>query len=249
MYVYVSICLYFMKETLTCIIIDDDDLDRMAVEAELLSFPKIKILGSYNNPIEAISAINAHQPNVLFLDIDMPEINGVDFVRSISNLETINVFITSHPEFALQGFQLKVFDFILKPLETSRFESCIQRILDFVKLKDKAEAYDVLFENEKIIFKEGHNVMNLNANEVIYLEAYGDYTKIVTENKSHLTLTTLSNFLGSLPSGKFMRIHRSYVVSINKVKSLGHKCIDMGVDIIPVGKTYIREAKKIFNVS
>lgn len=243
------IYLRFMKDTLTCIIVDDDYLDRMAVEAELSSFAKMKILGSYNNPIEAISSISSHQPDVLFLDIDMPEINGIDFVKSISNLDTINVFITSHPEFALQGFQLKVFDFILKPLETDRFESCMDRIYDFVKLKGKAEAYDVLFENEKIIFKEGHNVVNLNASEVIYLEAYGDYTKIVTEKKSHLTLATLSNFLESLPAGKFMRIHRSYVVAINKVKSIGNKSINMGEDIIPVGKTYIRETKKIFNAN
>ncbi|TKC05721.1 response regulator [Pedobacter polaris] len=89
-----------MKDTLTCIIVDDDDLDRMAVEAELSSSQNIKVLGSYCNPIEAISAISSHPPDVLFLDIDMPEITGIDFVKSISNLDTINVFITSHPEFA-----------------------------------------------------------------------------------------------------------------------------------------------------
>jgi DNA-binding LytR/AlgR family response regulator len=238
-----------MKDTLTCIIVDDDDLDRLAVQAELFSFKNIRVLGSYCNPIEAMSAISSNKPDILFLDIDMPEINGIDFVKSISNLDTINIFITSHPEFALQGFQLKIFDFILKPLETDRFESCINRIYDFVKLKGKAEAYDVLFENEKIIFKEGHNVVNLNANEVIYLEAYGDYTKIVTEKKSHLTLATLSNFLESLPTGKFMRIHRSYVIAINKVKSIGNKSIDMGKDIIPVGKTYMQETKKKFSAN
>ncbi|RZL30837.1 MAG: response regulator transcription factor [Pedobacter sp.] len=172
--------------------------------------------------------------------------NGIDFVKYISNLDTINVFITSHPEFALQGFQLKVFDFILKPLETDRFKNCIDRIYDFAQLKDKAEAYDVLFENEKIIFKEGHNVVNLNANDVIYLEAYGDYTKIVTEKKSHLTLVTLTNFLESLPAGKFLRVHRSYVAAINKVQSVGNKSIDMGIGSIPIGKTFLKEAKQTF---
>lgn len=233
-----------MKDTLTCIIIDDDDLDRMAVEGELSNFLNIKTLGSYNNPIEAIGAIQAQKPDILFLDIDMPEINGIDFVKSITDLDTINVFITSHPEYALQGFQLKVFDFILKPLESDRFESCINRIYDFEQLKGKAEAYDVLFENEKIIFKEGHNVINLNANEVVYLEAYGDYTKIVTEKKSHLTLATLSNFLESLPAGKFLRIHRSYVVAIKKVKELRQKNIDMGISSIPIGKTFLKEARQ-----
>jgi DNA-binding LytR/AlgR family response regulator len=235
-----------MKETLTCIVVDDDDLDRMAVEAELSSFAKMKVLGSYHDPIDAISAISAQKPDVLFLDIDMPGLNGIDFVKSIANLDTINVFITSHPEFAIQGFQLKVFDFILKPLESNRFESCMTRIFDFVKLKGKAAAYDVLFENEKIIFKEGHTVVNLNANEVIYLEAYGDYTKIVTEKKSYLVLATLSSFVASLSCEKFMRIHRSYVIAINRVRSVGNKSIEMGTHMLPVGKTYIKKVKSIF---
>ncbi len=132
-------------------------------------------------------------------------------------------------------------------MESDRFESCISRINDFITLKGKAEAYDVLFEKEKIIFKEGHNLVNINANEVLYLEAYGDYTKIVTENKSHLTLATLSNFLESLPIGKFMRIHRSYVVSINKVKALNQKSLDLGIGSIPIGKTYWKEAKQIMD--
>lgn len=238
-----------MKDKLTCFIVDDDDLDRLAVEAELSSISRIKNIGSFGNAIEAMSAINAKQPDILFLDIDMPDINGIDFIKSISNFDTINVFITSHPEFALQGFQLKAFDFILKPLEKDRFNICINRIYDFVQLKGKAEAYDVLFDNEKIIFKEGHNVINLNTIEIVYLEAYGDYTKIVTEKKSHLTLATLSNFLESLPVGKFMRVHRSYVVAINRVKSINSKTVDMGNNVIPVGKTYIREAKKMFNTN
>lgn len=235
-----------MKDTLTCIIIDDDDLDRIAVENQISNFNKFNLLASFNNPISAIDLINTQKPDVIFLDIDMPEINGLDFIRLINNLDTINVIISSHPEYALEGFQLKVFDFILKPLEDERFESCITRISEFTKLKGKAEAYDVLFENEKIMFKDGHNLISLNANEVVYLEAYGDYTKIVTENKLHLTLATLSKFLESLPLSKFIRVHRSYVVAINKIKSLGSKVVDMGINEIPIGKTYLKEAKQIF---
>lgn len=173
-----------MKNTLTCIIIDDDDLDRMAVEVEVRAHQQIKVLGSFSNPIEALDFIKIQRPDILFLDIDMPELNGLDFIKSITALDTINIIISSHPEYALQGFQLKVFDFILKPLESARFESTIKRVLDFTQLKDKAEAYDVLFENEKIIFKEGHQMVTLNSNEILYLEAYGDYTKIVTDKRS-----------------------------------------------------------------
>ncbi len=238
-----------MRDMLTCIIIDDDELDRLAVEAELVNFSNIKILGSFNHPIAAIACISSQKPDILFLDIDMPDMNGIDFVTALGDISTVNVFITSHPEFAWQGFQLKVFDFILKPIETDRFESCIQRIFEFKTLKDKAKAYDVLFEKEKIIFKEGHNVVSINANEVVYLEAYGDYTKIVTEKKSHLTLVSLSNLFDSLPSGKFVRIHRSYIIALDKIKSINTKKADMGNNILPVGKTYARETRKIFNIN
>ena len=127
----------------------------MAAEAELSVISRMKILGSLNNSIAAIEAIHNHKPYVLFLDIDMPGINGIDFVKSIVDLDIINVFITSHPEYALQGFQLQVFDFILKPLETDRFESCLKRIFEFEQLKGKAEAYDVLFDNDKSFLKRG----------------------------------------------------------------------------------------------
>ena len=235
-----------MTKPLSCIVIDDCPLDRQAVENEIFSYPDLKLSGSFDNCIDALSFFNTCKPDVLFVDIDMPEINGLDFIRSINQSNCINVIVSSHPEYALQGFQLKVFDFILKPVEISRFCSSIQRINDFIQLKSKAEAYDVLFENEKVIFKDGHNSVTLSLNEILYLEAYGDYTKIVTEKKSHLTLTTLSSFLESLPAGKFMRIHRSYVIAINKVQCFNIKSIDMGTSILPIGKTYLREAKQAF---
>jgi DNA-binding LytR/AlgR family response regulator len=237
-----------MIKTLSCIVIDDAPLDRQAVETEIHNYPELKLSGSFDNCMEALSFFERHKPQVLFVDIDMPDINGLDFIRSINQSDSVNIIISSHPEYALQGFQLKVFDFILKPVETERFDSTIQRLRNFLQLKEKAEAYDVLFENEKVIFKEGHNLVNLNANEILYLEAYGDYTKIVTEKKSYLTLTTLSNFIESLPAGKFMRIHRSYVIATNKVNSFNQKTVEIGASTLPVGKTYLREAKQAFKV-
>lgn len=235
-----------MKSTLTCIVIDDDELDRMAIEAEVKGYDNIHLLASFGNPIEAIDFLKKQKPDLLFLDIDMPEINGLDLIRAIKELDMLNIIISSHPEFALEGFQLRVFDFILKPVETDRFESCMKRVDEFLELKSKAEAYDVLFENEKILFKEGHGIISVNANEVLYLEAYGDYTKIVTEKKSYLTLATLSNFLESLPNGKFVRVHRSYVISIGKVCGMNQKSVNIGIEAIPIGKTYLKEAKQLF---
>lgn len=235
-----------MTNTLSCIIIDDNYLDRIAVEAEVMNFNHLRLLGSFSNALEAMESISTLQPDILFLDIDLPDITGLQLFGKIDSYSPTCVIITSYPEYASHCFELKVFDYILKPVESERFSTAVQRIDDFNRLKHKANAYDVLFQNEEIIFKVGLSIVKLNCSEIFYLEAFGDYTKIVTENKVYLTLTTLSNFLESLPAGKFMRIHRSYVIAINKVKSLNVKYIDIGTNILPIGKTYLKEAKQTF---
>lgn len=238
-----------MNAPLSCIIIDDCELDRKAVENEVINTPVLKLMGSFNNCIEALTFFNSNQPDVVFVDIDMPDINGLEFIKTINDSNAINIIISSHPEYALDGFQLKVFDFILKPVETDRFESCITRMIDFIQLKNKAEAYDVLFKNEQVVFKDGLTTINLNAAEILFLEAFGDYTKIVTEKKVHLTLTTLSKFMDCLPQGKFVRIHRSYVIARNKVSRLDSKTVAIGTNALPIGKTYLKALKDIFKNS
>jgi DNA-binding LytR/AlgR family response regulator len=233
-----------MNIPLSCIVIDDSDLDRKSVENEVNNSSDLKLIGSFDNCIEALSFFNVHQPDILFVDIDMPDINGLEFIRTINNTGTVNVIISSHPEYALEGFLLKVFDFILKPLETDRFDVTVKRILDFTQLKNKAEAYDVLFEQEDIVFKDGLSTIKLDINEILYLEAFGDYTKIVTDKKVHLTLTTLSKFVESLPLGKFVRIHRSYAVLKGKVNEIGNREISISDKVLPIGKTYYKSAKK-----
>lgn len=235
-----------MTNTLSCIIVDDSNLDRTAVEAELKNFGHLKLLGSFSSAIEAMESIRKMQPDVLFLDVDMPEVTGLQLVSKIDSYSPACVIITSYPEYAMQCFELKIFDYILKPLESQRFNATVQRLDDFTMLKQKANAYDVLFKTDEIIFKTGLSTTKLNSNEILYLEAFGDYTKIVTENRVYLTLATLSNFLESLPIGKFIRIHRSYVIAINKVSCLHSKNINLGSHTLPIGKTYLKEAKQTF---
>jgi DNA-binding LytR/AlgR family response regulator len=237
---------HFMTNTLSCIIVDDNYLDRIAVEAEVMNFNHLRLLGSFSNALEAMESISTLQPDILFLDINLPDITGLQLFDKIDNYSPACVIITSYPDYASQCFELKVFDYILKPVESHRFKSTVQRIDDFTRLKQKANAYDVLFKHEEIIFKVGLSTVKLNSSEILYLEAFGDYTKIVTENKVYLTLATLSNFLESLPAGKFMRIHRSYVIAVNKVRSLNVKNIDIGTSVLPIGKTYLKEAKQTF---
>jgi len=238
-----------MINVLTCIIVDDNYLDRIAVELELRNFDHLKLLGSFSNAIEALEMIRTCRPDVLFVDVNMPDITGLQLLRCINGISGYTpmcIIISSYPEYALEGFELNVFDYILKPPGRERFQDTFKRLADFVAIKEKADAYSAIIEDEKIAFKEGHNSVYLSTNDIIYLEAFGDYTKVVTDSRNYLTLATLSNFMQALPAGKFMRVHRSYAIAINKVKSLNVKHIDIGTGILPVGKTYLKEAKQTF---
>lgn len=228
----------FMNNILSCIIVDDSELDRKAVENEVFNYPDLKIIGSFDNCLEAMNFFSLNKPDILFVDIDMPEITGLEFIKTINNTSAANIIISSHPEYALEGFQLKVFDFILKPLETQRFDDTIKRLRDFIQLKGKAEAYDVLFDHEEVVFKDGLTTIKLNGSDILYLEAFGDYTKIVTQKKVHLTLTTLSKFLEALPADKFVRIHRSYAVARDKIWSKNSVSVGVGEVNLPIGKTF-----------
>ena len=227
-----------MTNELSCIIVDDDYLDRLSIETELNNLDCLRLIGSFDNATEAAEAINRHKPDVLFLDVDMPEISGLELFKSVSEYAPLCVIISSYPDYALQSFELKVFDYILKPLTTERFGETVKRLCDFVDIKEKAKAYTTLIENEKVIFKEGHNIVYLNVSDILYLEAFGDYTKVVTNNKNYLTLATLGGFLEELPSEKFARIHRSYAVAKEQIRQIGNATVGVGNINLPIGKTY-----------
>jgi len=227
----------------TCIIIDDEAIDRMAIETELDNFEHIHCLGSFENGMDALQAYHQLKPDIVFVDIDMPDISGLDLIKTINSGNSANIIVSSHPEYALQGFELKVFDYILKPVETERLAECIKRLESFFALREKAHAYDVAFGQEQIAFKEGHRMIRISVDKIMYLEAYGDYTKIVTDEKTYLSLTTLSSFLESLPQGRFLRIHRSYVIAISKVQCFNFRNIDIGNSQLPVSRTYLKETR------
>ena len=227
-----------MLKTIRYIAIDDNVVDLLLLKEYAAAFPFLQFQGSYSNTTEGLAAVEEINPDLIFLDIEMPGLSGLDILRKIKSKVSIAVFITSHPEFALEGFELSALDYILKPLTAERFALTAKRIEEYWSMKQKAISYEVLFEKESLIIKEGHNQIKLPQQDIIYLEAMQDYTKVVTEKKNYLTLTTLTNFLEKIPGNDFIRVHRSYAVAIKKIKELhATKVICNNIEI-PIGKTY-----------
>jgi DNA-binding LytR/AlgR family response regulator len=234
-----------MQNPVNYIAIDDSLLDQLMLREYAAAFAFLKELGTYSDANEGLTAIKALKPDLVFLDIEMPALTGIEVLKSVRQLVPSAVFITSHPEFALEGFELSALDYILKPLTEERFATTAKRIQEYWEMKRKAAAYEVLFEQESLVIKEGYHQIRLPVHDIIYLEAMQDYTKVVTEKKNYLTLITLTGFLEKLSPEKFRRIHRSYAVALSKITGIAGSNLLCGSFAIPVGKTYRAEVNNI----
>ena len=163
-----------MENTLRYLIVEDDDFDRMSVETEAGKFPFLFKIGECSHPLQATEFLSRHQPDVIFLDIEMPGMSGIELLRLLSGRAVLTVFITSHPEFAVDGFELEAFDYLVKPLTAERFARCALRLHDFTGMRRKAFAYEKEQEAGAIVIKQGHDKCKVQLAEIQYLEAMKD---------------------------------------------------------------------------
>ncbi len=227
-----------MEYTLKYLIVEDDDIDRLSVETEADKFPFLKRIASCGHALEAMELITECRPDILFLDIEMPGINGIQFVKMLAGTSIIPVFITSHPEFAIESFEIEAFDYLLKPLTADRFARCARRLHDFCRLRSQAFAFSKEQETGSIIIKQGHEKCKLRIQDILFLEAMKDYTRIMTVDKQYLVLTTLTDMQERLPADKFVRIHRSYIVHTDKITAVKSNKVFVTTSELPVGKLY-----------
>lgn len=232
------------KEQIRYLIVDDNEIDCLMLSAMAGNYPKLQDCGCYHNPLEALEVIKTLRPDLIFLDIEMPDASGLDLLRLVRDIVPMAVYITSYPEFALEGFELSALDYILKPLTEERFAQTVKRVSEYWEMKTKSLAYDISVEQETITIKQGHDQMKLQLRDIIYLEAMNDYTKLVLDDKHYITLVNLSRFLEQLPPSHFIRVHRSYAVAIPKIKKSVNHEVYVGNDIqLPVSKTYRKDLR------
>ena len=227
-----------MMKKYSCIIIDDDEIDRLTVLSFAKKFPVLDIIGVFEDAEDALPFLEKEKVDILFLDIDMPGLNGIDFRKQALEIP-VCVFITAHPEHAVESFQIETLDFIVKPLKLDRFTQTINRIEEFMEIKLKASLFEASIGGDTIYIKEGHEQTKVKLHEILYLEALKDYTLIITNKKRHCVLSSIGNLLKEDHFQSFIRIHRSYAVQKQFIQKMNSSEIILNNNVsIPVGRSY-----------
>jgi DNA-binding LytR/AlgR family response regulator len=227
-----------MQEILKYLVVDDVEIDSLAIEALASGYSFLKKVATCRHILEAIELIPILKPDILFADIEMPGGSGLELVKHLAGTVAVPVFVTSHPEFALEGYEIEAFDYLLKPVNTERFNRCVTRIRAFYELRSKSFAFDKERQSEYIIIKQGYDKYKISMQEILYLEAMKDYTRIVTLTGQYLVLGTFTNMHDQLPPERFIRIHRSYIVNQHKIDSVAGNKIFISTHELPIGKSY-----------
>ncbi len=203
------------------LIIDDERLARNELKKLLLESPEIEVVGEAANAAEGLDKIENLSPDLVFLDIQMPQLTGIDFLKTLSDPPLV-IFTTAYSNYAIEGFELNATDYLLKPISLERFMKAANKAGDQIELKRKEGASHVeIGESDEFIFvKADKKFVKINFSEVLYIEGLKDYVVIRTEKGRVITLQTMKSLEDKLPSKIFRRIHRSYIVNIGKVEAI-----------------------------
>lgn len=223
-----------------CVIIDDEPLALQLMEKYASKVPFIEVLSTFTNPKEAQKFILNEQVDLLFLDINMPDINGIDLLKSIDK-NTMAVFCTAYPDFALQGYELQVIDYLLKPFSFERFIKAAFKAQEHLTLKQSANHSKTQDNNTEFIFvKSEYSLVKINVADIILLEGLKDYIKIYLNGnpKPILTLQSLRALEEKLSPNSFCRIHKSYIINLKHLQSVQKNTANINNREIPIGNQY-----------
>lgn len=232
-------------KTWNCVIVDDEEVDRLMVVSFAKRFEKLNLVGVCKSADQALEILNQTSVDILFLDIDMPGSNGVTLRKKAMDIP-VCIFISGHAEYAVESFELETLDFIVKPLRLERFEKAMQRIEQFLEIKEKAELFELSFGDNTVFIKEGNEKTRINLSEILYLEALKDYTFLVTARKKHCVWSNIGSLLKQETFQSFTRVHRSFAVQKRFIKKINAQEVMLNNDVaIPVGRAFKDSIKSL----
>ncbi|MGF7040925.1 LytR/AlgR family response regulator transcription factor [Mucilaginibacter lappiensis] len=220
---------------LKCIAIDDEPLALRLVSEYISRFPALQLVKTFDDAISGAEFLKTKPVDLLFIDINMPDITGIDLVRSLP-VKPIVIFTTAYKNFAYEGFELEALDYILKPIDFKRFEKAVEKAIDYYRYKNKTTNEPT--EESLYVYSE-YRMVKIELSTIEYIESMEDYIKIhLTNAKTVLTLMPLKKVLEKLPADKFQRIHRSYIVPVNKIRSIQNRKVKLTDIELPVSESY-----------
>ena len=228
-----------------CLIIDDEPLAIKVIESYIDQIEGVEVVATCSNPLEVISILNKHAIDLVFLDIEMPNLTGIDLVKTIENMPQF-IFTTAYPQYALDGFNLNATDYLVKPIPFHRFLKAISRVREKYQLEKSftvntsSAGRSETMENDFIFVKSEYENIKINTEDILYIQGLKDYIKIYTQDasKAILTLMSFKSILEKLPSKHFLRVHKSYIINIKKIKALQKTKVVVGDVQIPIGDTF-----------
>lgn len=223
---------------LRCIIIDDEPLAIDLIRSYVEKTPFLQLISTFDNAPSAISTLSNNDIDVIFLDINMPHINGMEFSKTISTSTRI-IFTTAYDQYAIEGFRLNALDYLLKPINYTEFLQAANKALEWFKLIEVNQLTHHPVTNS-IFVKSGYRMEKIELEDILYIENQKDYVKFHLENVKEpiSSLMSMHSLEENLPSNKFMRVHRSFIVNLNKIKTIERNCIVFGKEYIPISDSY-----------
>lgn len=218
-----------------CIIVDDNKMARMALKQLVSQVQSLDLVGECSDAMEAYNYLNSTSIDLLLLDIEMPDMTGLELIRKLGNKKPLIIFTTAKKDYAVEAFELNVVDYLVKPITLPRFLQAVEKANETLE-SDKQE---VKVEEQGFVFVKDNGVLKrISIDDITYLEAMGDYVKVHTPVKFHVVHATLKSIEEKLPASKFVRVHRSYIVAVNKIDFIQEGTITIGKNTIPVADTH-----------
>lgn len=231
--------------SLHTIAVDDDPVSLKIIEKLSGEIPNIDLRVKFDNALDAMVYVNKHKPDLVILDIDMPDINGIDFAKKLKGTSMV-IFATGYKEFAIQAFSVNALDYLTKPLNRLRFHDAVHKAHNMMvaqKLLEKQESQQSDMGNS-ITIKVDYKKVQLRQSEILYVEALDNYVKIHTSTQVYLTLQNLKSISDVLDHERFLRVHRSYIIALQKIEQFSSNKVLINGNRIPVGRKFLPEFRR-----
>ncbi|MEO0898778.1 MAG: LytTR family DNA-binding domain-containing protein [Bacteroidota bacterium] len=234
-----------------CLIVDDEPLALDVLEAYIERLDDLELVGRLDNAVEAFNVLNKEDIDLLFLDIQMPKLTGIDLLKNISNPPKV-IFTTAYRDYALEGYELNVVDYLLKPISFDRFLRAVNKVLQDQQKDEAAPRTGEVAEgggksDSFIYLKSDKKMVKVMLDDILYIESLKDYIRVFTAEKSVTAYQRISYMEEKLPAGKFIRVHRSFIINLKKVEAYTTPAVEVAGKEIPIGRNYRQDVLKALN--